>query len=202
MNQYADRNTSDGSEIAVIGFAARLPGGPNVAQFWRNLTNGIESCRPIAEDEFEMAAIGTDPRQLAGYVNAASMLDDVEYFDHAFFNYSPAEAEVMDPQHRLFLECAWHSLESAGYGATTGSRVGVFAGARTDTYLMNVVNAGFIERAGAIEIGIGNDLGFLSTRVSHRLNLRGPSLSYTQPVPRRWWPFISHAKAFSWGSAK
>jgi acyl transferase domain-containing protein/acyl carrier protein len=112
-------------------------------------------------------------------VKAAPLLDDVEYFDASFFGYSPREAELMDPQHRLFLELAWEALEIAGYDPVTypGS-IGVYAGARTNTYLYNLIsNPEALNSLGAFEIGLGNDLSFLSGRVAYKLGLRGPAYS-------------------------
>jgi phthiocerol/phenolphthiocerol synthesis type-I polyketide synthase E len=166
-----------GSEIAIVGMAGRFPGAATMEQFWINLRDGVESIRPVGGERFERPAVGPDPRTLPGYVDAAGVLDDVDGFDAPFFNYTPAEAEIMDPQHRLFLECAWEALEDAGCvpdGAD--ARIGVFAGARADTYIYNLVtNARLVQDVGPVEIGLGHDAGFLTSRVSHRLGLTGPS---------------------------
>ncbi len=112
------------SGVAVIGMACRFPGAPTVEQFWRNLKEGRESITFFDVDELE-----PDLRQLAKhphYVRAGAIIDDIDLFDAAFFKMSPREATLMDPQHRLFLECAWTALESAGYGdgESRGARVG------------------------------------------------------------------------------
>jgi acyl transferase domain-containing protein/acyl carrier protein len=169
----------NGSEIAVIGMVCRWPGAKNIDEFWRNLRDGVESVSFLGDEELEASgvdpALPTDPH----YVKAAAVLDGVEWFDAAFFGLTPREAEVMDPQQRLFLECAWEALEQAGYDAESYSgAIGLFAGARTNTYLLNIYSHPEIVRSlGAFQIGLGNDLAFLSTRVSYKLNLKGPSYS-------------------------
>ncbi|MCP4654635.1 MAG: hypothetical protein GY856_04355, partial [bacterium] len=99
----ADRREYSGSEIAVVGMAGRFPGARDVEEFWRNLCAGVESIRSLSDEE--MAASGVDPAELRqpGYVRRAAWLDDVELFDAEFFGYTPREAELMDPQQRLFL---------------------------------------------------------------------------------------------------
>ncbi|MEW6734247.1 MAG: SDR family NAD(P)-dependent oxidoreductase [Acidobacteriota bacterium] len=179
MNKSALIDNLDGSEIAVIGIACRFPGAKNLNEFWQNLYNGVESISFLTKEEINPS--GVDPAQLddPNYVNAASILEDVELFDAAFFGYTPREAETMDPQQRLFLETAWQALEHAGYNPETyQGAIGVYAGARTNTYLFNIVsNRNLVNALGAFEIGLGNDLAFLSTRVSYKLNLKGPSYS-------------------------
>src|SRR5215216_5677674 len=135
-------NTGDhfnGSEIAVIGMSCRFPGAKSPKEFWKNLRDGIESISFLRDEEVEPSNI--DPANLndPNYVKAASILDEIEYFDASFFGFSPREAEVMDPQHRLFLECAWEALEDSGYDSKFyNGLVGVYAGARTNTYLFNL----------------------------------------------------------------
>jgi acyl transferase domain-containing protein/acyl carrier protein len=168
-----------GSEIAIVGMACRFPGAADPEAFWHNLREGVESITFLADDEIEVSGLEPSAPGSPNYVKAASILEDVDRFDAAFFGITPKEAEVMDPQHRLFLECAWQALERAGYDPETPpGAVGLFAGARTDTYLLNLYsNQRSFESLGAFQIGLGNDLAFLSTRVSHRLDLRGPSCS-------------------------
>jgi acyl transferase domain-containing protein len=177
MDNSEMTNQFDGSEIAVIGLACRFPGAKNVDEFWRNLRDGVESIIFLRDEDIEPSLV--DPARLdnPNYVKAASMLNDVDSFDASFFGITPKEAEVMDPQQRVFLECAWQALEHSGYDpGSYKSPVGLFAGARTNTYLFNLFsNRELSETMDAFEIGLGNDLAFLPTRVSHKLNLRGPS---------------------------
>jgi len=159
--------------------SCRFPGAKDVDTFWQKLREGKELIAFLTDAELEPS--GVDPANLAdpNYVKAASLLDNIDMFDAAFFGLTPREAEVMDPQQRLFLECAWEALEHAGYdGEGYKDPVGVFAGARTNTYLYNLYsNRDIVNSIGAFEIGLGNDLAFLSTRASYKLNLRGPSYS-------------------------
>lgn len=172
-------NQLNGTEIAVIGMAGRFPGAPDIKAFWQNLRDGVESISFFTNDE--LIAAGVDPALLNDphYVKAAPILEDVEMFDAAFFGFTPKEAELIDPQQRLFLECAWQAIEHAGYNVDTyEGAVGVFAGARTNTYLFNLVtNPGLLRSIGAFEIGLGNDLSFMTSRISYKLNLHGPSYS-------------------------
>ncbi len=175
-----DRRPWDGSEIAVIGMTCRFPDARDVESLWRNLCNGHEAISFFDQDELERSMLDSGIEQHPDYVKAAPLLEGADGFDAAFFDYSPKEAEVMDPQQRLFLECAWEALEAAGYDPETyGGLVGVFAGASTDTYVFNLftnrtaVGGGF----DAFQVGLGNDLAFLANRVSYKLNLRGPSFA-------------------------
>jgi acyl transferase domain-containing protein/acyl carrier protein len=169
----------EGSEIAIIGMSCRFPGSPDLESFWRNLREAKELISFLKNGELEPSGISPAALDDPNYVKAASLLEDVENFDAAFFGITPREAEIMDPQQRLALECAWEALEHAGYNpeAYPGS-IGVYLGARTNTYLYNLYsNPGLIDSLGAFEIGLGNDLAFLSSRISYKLNLKGPSYS-------------------------
>jgi len=171
--------TLDGSEIAIIGLAGRFPGARNIDEFWENLRNGVESITFLSDEEIDQSGVDDASITAPNYVKAAALLEGAELFDASFFGYTPREAEVMDPQHRVFLECAWEALENAGYDAESyNGAIGVFAGARTDTYLFNLLSSrDALSTTGAFEIGLGNDLAFLSSRASYKLNLKGPSFS-------------------------
>jgi acyl transferase domain-containing protein/acyl carrier protein len=179
MNDSEILESLDGSEIAVIGLACRFPGAKNYEVFWQNLCDGVESITFLKDEEIQPSLIDPGAPGDPNYVKAAPLLEDVDLFDAAFFDLTPREAEVMDPQHRLFLECAWQAMENAGYDPLAYKKaVGLFAGARTDTYIFNLFSSrNSMPSLGAFEIGLGNDLAFLSTRVSYKLNLRGPSYS-------------------------
>ncbi|MEP7242732.1 MAG: SDR family NAD(P)-dependent oxidoreductase [Gammaproteobacteria bacterium] len=166
--------------IAVVGMAGRFPNARNVAEFWQNLRAGIESLEKFTDEE--LAALGIDPRLLENpnYVKAGSVLGQAAEFDAAFFGVNPREAEVMDPQQRVFLECAWEAIEDAGYDTERlGVPVGVFAGTSMNTYIYAnlLANPQTLAAVGAYQAMIGNDKDFLATRVSYKLNLRGPSLT-------------------------
>ena len=165
--------------VAVVGMAGRFPGAATVEEFWRNLRGGVESIDFFSVEEMEEAgappALVRDPR----YVPAHGTLDRVEWFDAAFFGFSPREAEIMDPQVRLFLEIAWEALERAGYDAERVEvPVGVFGGGTMNHYLMHAVQSdpSLAARAGGLQGGILNH-NFIATWTSYKLGLRGPSLN-------------------------
>ena len=167
--------------IAIIGMAGRFPGARNIKQFHHNLAEGVESITTLSDAE--LLREGVSPQLLTdpNYVKAAPLLEDVDQFDASFFQYSARDAQIMDPQHRLFLECAWEALENAGYaGRSDQHTIGVFGGAGglMGSYLLSDshVNEQLIGGAGSREL-IGNDKDYLCTRVSYKLNLRGPSLT-------------------------
>lgn len=170
---------SDDSEIAVIGMAGRFPGAKNLAEFWQNIRDGVESIQIFSRADSELSAIDPAWFDAPGYVPASAILDDVEMFDAGFFEFTPKEAEVTDPQHRIFLECAWEAMENSGYQSEAfDGAIGVYAGSSISTYLFNLYsNPGVIESVGVAQIGIGNNVDYLSTLVSYKLNLKGPSLT-------------------------
>ena len=178
-----DKPTLDG--VAIIGMAGRFPGARSVDEFWENQLNGVESISHFSVEELEIpnaAAVACDP----SYVRARSVLNDVDLFDAEFFGIHPREAELMDPQHRIFLECCWHALEDAGYDpAYCSGEIGVYAGCSPPTYFLSRIcpRPGFIGSfTGGYQVAnyqemLGSSLDFLSTRVSYKLNLRGPSFT-------------------------
>ncbi|HKE58548.1 MAG TPA: amino acid adenylation domain-containing protein [Pyrinomonadaceae bacterium] len=166
--------------IAIIGMAGKFPGAKNIDQLWQNLRAGVESIRSFSDDELRAAGISEDELANPAYVKAGSVLEDADLFDAQFFGFNPREAEVTDPQHRLFLECAHQALESSGYNpAAFAGLIGVFAGATPSTYLYHNIysNQHLVSSVGAYQIGMSNDKDFVPTRVSYKLNLRGPSVN-------------------------
>jgi len=166
----------DGSEIAVVGMAGRFPGAPDLDAFWRNLEQGVESIATFSDEEVRQA--GEDPK-LAGnpaYVRARSILEGVELFDAAFFGFSPREAEMLDPQLRLFLECAWSALEHAGHDPQRlAGRASLFAGASFSNYLIHNLykNRPVMEAFGDLQTTIFNVHDSLVTMAGYKLNLKG-----------------------------
>lgn len=161
--------------IAVVGLSLRFPGAADARRFWSNLSSGVESISILDAARRAEAGLPTG----VGWVSAMGVLEGAESFDAAFFGFSPREAELMDPQHRLFLECAWGALESAGYAPRSRPlRAGVYAGASFSTYLLsNLLPVMEREPGGAFE-GVLNTSGdFLATRVSYELDLTGPGLT-------------------------
>ncbi|MCC5623185.1 type I polyketide synthase, partial [Nostoc sp. CHAB 5715] len=165
--------------IAVIGMAGRFPGAKSVERFWQNLQDGVESISIFTDDE--LVSSGLDPTLVRdpSYVKARAVLENIEMLDASFFGFTPKEATIMDPQHRLFLECAWEALENAGYDPEADKELtGVYAGASLSSYLINnLVSDPNLTKSGSLPIAISNDKDYLSTRVSYKLNLKGPSIS-------------------------
>lgn len=167
-------------EIAIIGMAGRFPGAKDIATFWQNIRDGIESISFFSIEELAAAGIDSTLLQNPNYIRAAGSLDDVDLFDAAFFGLNPREAELMDPQQRVFLEGAWQALEAAGYNPTTyEGRIGIYAGASTSTYLLTnlLPNRDLIEKVGAYQTVLSNDKDFLATRVAYKLDLKGPAVT-------------------------
>src|SRR2546421_778174 len=178
MNDSPESDHRNGLEIAIIGMVGRFPGAKNIDEFWQNLQHGVESVSFFSEEELKSSGVASTLLNDHHYVKAGAILNDVELFDAAFFGFNPREAEVMDPQQRLFLECAWEALESAGYDSETyEGLIGVYAGAGMNTYLFNLyANSAVRESVAGFQAMISNDKDFLSTRVSYKLNLEGPSI--------------------------
>ncbi|NMG06767.1 type I polyketide synthase [Brasilonema sp. UFV-L1] len=165
--------------IAVIGMVGRFPGAKNVDEFWQNLCNGQESISFFSDKELEDS--GIDPALLSNpnYIKAGARLFDIELFDAPFFDFSPREAEIMDPQQRILLECAWEALETAGYvpGSDKGL-TGVYVGTNLSVYLLSKFssNPDLIKSMGSL-VELSNGQHYPATRVSYKLNLKGPSVN-------------------------
>ncbi len=176
---------SPSDAIAVVGMAGKFPGAKDIAQYWSNLVSGRESISRFQIEEIE----SRDSASRDGgpeYVGARAILEDAELFDSSFFGINPREADLMDPQHRLFLETCWNALENGGYDPSRypGS-IGVFGGCSLNTYLLSNLctdRSAVDELAGSYQVGsfqtlLGNDKDFLATRVCYKLNLRGPGVT-------------------------
>lgn len=179
-HNLSDSQSWTGLEIAIVGMAGRFPGAPNVEQFWQNVLAGEESISFFSDEELLQA--GVDPALLETdtYVKASGVLDDIDLFDAGFFGYTPREATLMDPQHRLLLECAWEALESASYDPSRcEAAIGIFAGAGFNTYLLTQIgmNRHFSGQASDYQVMINNDKDFLATRVAYKMGLTGPALT-------------------------
>jgi len=182
----SDHETQDLSNaLAIVGMSGRFPGAPTVAEFWRNQLAGVESIAHFRVEELEVAnaaAVAADPT----YVPARPVLDDVDLFDAAFFGIYPKEAELMDPQQRIFLECCWEAIEDAGYDPLNcPAMTGVYAGCSPSTYFLRHVcrDRRFIEdyvsgyQVANYPVTLGSNVDFLATRVSYKLNLKGPAFT-------------------------
>jgi amino acid adenylation domain-containing protein len=179
MDKSSDPGERTGLEVAVVGMAGRFPGADDIHAFWRNLREGVESVSFFTREQ--LLADGADPAVVdrPDFVPAKGELRGADELDAALFNLTPRDASVLDPQHRVLLECAWSALEHAGYDpARVEGNVGVFAGSSGSTYARGlaatpeVVNAVGLDR-----ISLWNDKDQLAGGISYRMNLRGPSLS-------------------------
>jgi acyl transferase domain-containing protein/acyl carrier protein len=164
-------------DIAVVGMAGRFPGARNLDEFWHNLVEGVESITRFSDEELLRSGVPAACLSDPNYVKAAPILEDPFQFDANFFGFSPMEARTMDPQHRILLELAQEAIEDAGYDPNRYSgRIGVFTGAALNTYFMDRgLRRQFAQEY--IPTLISSDKDFLSTRISYKLNLKGPSLT-------------------------
>ena len=178
--RQAARRAPAANDIAIIGMAGRFPDADNIEEFWNNLREGRDSIRMFGREEMLAAGVPPELVDSPDYVPANAILRDIEYFDATFFGISAREAEVMDPQQRLLLEEAWHTFEDAGYDpAQIKERVGVFVGSSLSAYLAENVmpRKDIMETLGGFAVLMHNDKDFAATRISYKLDLRGPSLS-------------------------
>ncbi len=179
----------DEAAIAVIGLAARMPGAQDAEAFWRILEQGEDTITRFSKAELLAAGLSEQQISDPAYVPAKGVLQDADCFDAGYFGLSPADAALIDPQQRVFVECAHTALEHAGYGGAGyggagygGAReavVGVFGGSILSMYLLSHLwpNTELMQQSGTFQTALGNDPTFLSTRVSYLLNLKGPSVS-------------------------
>ncbi len=176
-NKTIVKNTRSGLELAVIGMAGKFPGAKNIHEYWENLKKGVESIVFFSDEELEKAGIASDLLENPNYVKAYGFLEDVEYFDVSFFGYTPKEAEIMNPQMRIFHEYAWHALEDAGYSPESyDGSIGVYAGASSSFHWegLSLLSGKSGEVGGFAALQL-TDITFLSTRISYKFNLKGPS---------------------------
>ncbi|MEW6732935.1 MAG: amino acid adenylation domain-containing protein [Acidobacteriota bacterium] len=177
--KVANRATNN-RDIAIIGMACRFPGASNIEEFWINLINGVESISFFTDEELEAA--GVDPKLISNprYVKAGTIFLDADCFDAGFFGYNALEAQILDPQQRIFLESSWAALEHAGYNSETyPGNISIYGGIDFNTYMLNnlLPNRHLLESVGVMQALIGNGNDSLTTRVSYKLNLRGESVN-------------------------
>jgi amino acid adenylation domain-containing protein len=167
-----------GHAVAIVAMAGRFPGAADIEAFWDNLCAGRESIRFFAPDELD-PAISAIERNDPAYVAARGIVDGCDLFDAGFFGMSPREAELTDPQQRLFLELCWECMERAGYVPDAQDvPVGVFGGMHNATYYQKHISghAGLIDKLGAFQVMLANEKDYLASRVAHKLNLTGPAI--------------------------
>ncbi len=169
------------NDIAIVGMAVNLPGASNLSQYWENLRDGVETISKLSQTDLQDAGEELSRINHKNYVASAAKLDGYKMFDADFFGLSPKEAAIMDPQHRKFLETSWEALETAGHPPETfGGRIGVFAGSGMGSYFyFNVCsNPDLVDNTGMFLLRhTGNDKDFMATRLSHILDLKGPSIN-------------------------
>ncbi|WP_226439744.1 non-ribosomal peptide synthetase/type I polyketide synthase [Pseudomonas sp. MWU16-30316] len=165
--------------LAVVGMAGRFPGAADLSEFWQNLTEGVESTLYFSDEVMLAHGVSPDLLERADFVKCGNRLEDVDKFDAEFFGFSPREAQLMDPQQRIFLQCAWTAMEAAGYGGSLNDlRVGVFASASTSHYLLDHVYPRRQElQLENIQWLLGNGRDFMASRVAYKLNLAGPAIT-------------------------
>lgn len=177
----AARRTAGGlaREIAVIGMSCRFPGAKSVDEFWENLRQGNETISFFSDETLSAVGVDTELLENPGYVRAASQLEDKELFDAAFFGYTPAEAELLDPQVRLFHECCWQALEDSGIDpAAYGGLIGVYAGAQQNLeWESRALLSGKSRAFGDFAASKLTGIRYLCTRLSYNLDLKGPSVT-------------------------
>ncbi len=169
----------EGLDIAVVGIGGRFPGADDCDAFWRNLRDGVESIATLGEEDLAASGVPERLRRDRTYVNRRGVLEGIDLFDAAFFGVTPREAELMDPQQRLFLECAWETLEHAGYDPQRfQGAIGCYAGSSSSGYLFNLFPRGLtLQSAADMAAVLGVEKDSLPTRVSYKLNLEGPSVA-------------------------
>src|SRR5271169_475350 len=173
---------SDGSigDIAIVGMSGRFPGARDLDQFWQNLCDGVESISSFSEQELAASGIDSTLARQQNYVPSAAILENIDMFDAGLFGCTPKEAQIMDPQQRLFMECAWEALEDAGTNPETyNGQIAVYAGANISNYLLfNLYpRRGLRDFVQDFQMLIGNAQDYLASRTSYKLNLTGPSVS-------------------------
>ncbi len=183
MSNFDESNFDESNSlgaVAIVGMSGRFPGAKDMDSFWENLKNGIESVKFFGREELIKMGISENLIDNPRFVAADAILDGMEDFDASFFDYSAREAEIMDPQHRLFLEAAYEVLESAGYNSELyDGRVAVFGSANLSGYMLHNLysNPDFVDTVGSFKIMLANGQDFLSTKVSYKMNLMGPSVN-------------------------
>ncbi|QEP43084.1 amino acid adenylation domain-containing protein [Ectothiorhodospiraceae bacterium BW-2] len=176
----ATTQTHQRDDIAIIGMAGRFPGADSIEELWQNLIAGRESITFYTKEELLAAGVDATLINHPNYVAAQGVLSDIQHFDADFFGYSPREATLIDPQQRLFLACAYHALEAAGYDNPDQQRgpIALYAAVGRNRYLADHLSEpGADDPVGQYQLLLGNGADFLATRVAYKLNLTGPAIT-------------------------
>ncbi|NEO45631.1 MAG: type I polyketide synthase, partial [Moorea sp. SIO4A3] len=180
MERPEEQDFTDDLGIAIIAICGRFPQAEDTNQFWQNLKDGVESISFFSDQELLESGVKTELLNNPNYVKASAVLSDIDMFDANFFSYSPKEAEEMDPQQRLFLECAWETIERGGYNPDTyQGLIGVYAGVGMNDYLLKNLypNCDISSTVNGYHLMLASDKDYLATRVAYKLNLRGPAVN-------------------------
>ena len=179
MSQKGFEDSLTGLEIAVIGMTGRFPGAGNIDDFWKNLVEGREGIAFLSDDELKEAGVRSEVVKNSLYVKACGWMEGIECFDASFFGYTPVEAEIMDPQVRIFHESVLGALENAGYDPYSYRKlIGIYAGASANLdWQARVELSGKGAALGWFAAKQLTDKDFLATRIAHRLNLKGPAIT-------------------------
>ncbi|QSJ14567.1 SDR family NAD(P)-dependent oxidoreductase [Nostoc sp. UHCC 0702] len=180
MNDIEDINQIRETDIAIIGMAGRFPKAGNLDAYWQNLRDGVEALTQFTDADLPAQGVDAQLLNNPNYVKAGFVLEDVELFAADFFDYSPREAEIMEPQQRIFLEVAWEALENAGYNTETyPGQISIYASSSINTYfLFNIfANSELIKIIGLDQIRHNNRVDNLATRVAYKLNLKGSAIN-------------------------
>ncbi|MFD2588087.1 beta-ketoacyl synthase N-terminal-like domain-containing protein, partial [Croceitalea marina] len=169
---------SESKDIAVIGMAGRFPGAKNVSEYWENIKNGVETIIEFSEKELLDNGVSKEELSSEHYVRRRGIIKGVEEFDAETFGYNAHEAELMDPQMRIFHECTWEALEDSGYNPQTyNGEIGLYGGGANSSWQymsMAVIASNPAARFNAVSL---IDKDFICSKVSYNLNLQGPSMS-------------------------
>lgn len=177
---YSPHNADDfDGKIAIVGAGVRVPGAQDVDGLWQLLRGGYDARTALSDEQLRSAGVDPAAAGRPDFVRSAYLLDDIDRFDASFFGLGPREADILDPQQRFMLECAWQALEAAGRTASDPEvRVGVFAGSFFSTYLLQLYsNPQLVSALGDLVVRQSNDKDYLATRIAYLLDLHGPAVN-------------------------
>ncbi len=179
LNPMNVTTTEDLDGIAIIGMVGKFPGADHIDQLWQNLCDGVESIAHFVDEDLD-PSIDPQLSKYPNYVKARGIMAGAEDLDAAFFEINPREAEVIDPQARVLLELVFSALEQAGCNPDKfAGSIGLYAGCSQNTYYLNHLHGrqDILDRIGELQMMFASEKDYLTTRVSYKLDLKGPSVS-------------------------
>ncbi|NQZ11975.1 MAG: hypothetical protein HRT35_32890 [Algicola sp.] len=171
---------SELEQIAIVGMSGRFPGANTIEEFWSNLSNGVESVSTFSDEQLLSGGVKPEQFNDPNFVRAGAVLDNIEQFDAGFFDFTPREAQITDPQHRILLECSYEALENAAcVPASYDGDIGIYAGVMNSSYYLNNLHPqpDFLANYAPLQIAIGTEKGFAATKVAYKLGLTGPAIN-------------------------